>query len=172
MVTMSSAPTNGKSTLGLVVSVIGVSFLIIGAIGGMAMAPLYQASSSHDGRLNKLENALNAHAALPSHPVMDARLAAEVKRLDDRISTNDILTGNTARDLNALENKFSSHESESRSKFTEVETQFDSESQLRNVQFSEIQRKTNVMWGHIPGLGTYPEAPYFQPNISNRHQEK
>lgn len=159
---------NGKSTLGLVVSVIGVSFLIIGAIGGMAMAPLYQASSSHNSRLDRLEIAMNVHASLPAHPVMETRLNSEVKRLDDRITSNDKLTAEAEKDVAELSNKFVAHESESRSKFTEVETQFDADSQVRNVQFSNQQRLNAIMWNHITGLGTYPEGPFFQPNISNR----
>lgn len=167
-----SAPTNGKSTLGLVVSVIGVSFLIIGAIGGMAMAPLYQASSSHNARLDRLETSLSAHASLPAHPVMETRLLAEVRRLDDRINSNDRVTAEVEKEHAELANKFAAHESESRSKFTEVETQFDADSQVRNVQLSNQQRMNAIMWGHIPGMGTYPDGPFFQPNISNRHPER
>ncbi len=55
----------------------------------------------------------------------------------------------------------------------EIETQFDADSQLRNVQWATIQRRLNdfqntfadqgAKWPHISG------DPYFAPNISNRN---
>lgn len=55
-------------------------------------------------------------------------------------------------------------------KFTEVETQFNADGQLRNVQFSEQQRLNATHQNALHDLGAklseYPSAPFFQPNIS------
>lgn len=55
-------------------------------------------------------------------------------------------------------------------KFTEVETQFSAGDQLRNVQFSDQQRKNSELQNSIRDLGgklpEYPHGPFFQPNIS------
>ncbi|MDE2102845.1 MAG: hypothetical protein KGL39_36715 [Patescibacteria group bacterium] len=51
----------------------------------------------------------------------------------------------------------------------EVETQFNADAQLRNVQWSEQQRLNAMLWNAsaLGKLTPYPEAsPYYQPNIS------
>lgn len=96
------------------------------------------------------------------------KLGSETKRLDDRITANDNQTAEVQRQAFDIANKFAAHVSESTSSFKEIETQFDADNQLRNVQFSDLQRTVSVMWNHIDGLGSYPTGPFFQPNISNR----
>jgi ElaB/YqjD/DUF883 family membrane-anchored ribosome-binding protein len=55
-------------------------------------------------------------------------------------------------------------------KFTEVETQFNADGQVRNVQFSDQQRTNGMMWNSLHDLGAhmpeFPGAPFFQPNVS------
>jgi hypothetical protein len=57
-------------------------------------------------------------------------------------------------------------------KFAEIETQFNADSQLRNVQFSDQQRTNAMIVDSISALGaklpTYPRAPFYQPNISQQ----
>jgi polyisoprenoid-binding protein YceI len=57
-------------------------------------------------------------------------------------------------------------------KFTEVETQFNADGQVRNIQFSDQQRINGIMWNSVSALGgkmpDYPRAPFFQPNVSQQ----
>ena len=163
-----SHTTNGKSTVSVVISAVVAAFVVIGAIGGMALAPLYISTNSNANAITDLKRDLATHVGLPSHPVMEARLTAEVKRLDERITVNDGWTKDIQARVVETEKNFAAYESQSKSSFREIETQFDADSQFRNIQFSDLQRKTNIIWDHIPALGAYPEAPFFQPNISNR----
>lgn len=55
----------------------------------------------------------------------------------------------------------------SASTFTEVETQIDTLSQSTNSRIAELHRTMHIVFPRI-GLGEYPDAPYTQPNISNR----
>ncbi len=48
----------------------------------------------------------------------------------------------------------------------EIETQFNLDAQLRNIQFSEQQRLNALMWNAHKTLGVYPTAPFYQPNVS------
>jgi hypothetical protein len=53
-------------------------------------------------------------------------------------------------------------------RFTEIETQFRANDQLRNIQFSDQQRLNSMLWNSST-LGEktkYPEAPFFHPDIS------
>ena len=52
----------------------------------------------------------------------------------------------------------------------EIETQFDADAQLRNVQFSEQQRMFSILWNSskLGKLSPFPAGPYYQPNVSNR----
>jgi hypothetical protein len=56
------------------------------------------------------------------------------------------------------------------SKLQEIETQFHSVEETRNIQFSEQQRINSLLW-NASSLGKdspYPSAPFYQPNVSKR----
>jgi hypothetical protein len=59
-------------------------------------------------------------------------------------------------------------------KETEIETQFNADNQLRNVQFSDQQRINSNFQNALSGLGAkmpeYPSNPFFQPNISQQQK--
>lgn len=163
-----AAETNGKSMWGLIASVAGAAVVVCGAIGGMALTPLSIKADSNQKAIEDLRARFEAHAQLSGHPVT----LAETRRLDDRISSNDRITADTARDLGILQSSYEAHKSRIDSDLIEIETQFDADSQFRNIQFSDQQRTNAVIWEHIPELGKYPVSPYFQPNISNRKDKK
>jgi hypothetical protein len=100
---------------------------------------------------------------------MAERVGVEVRRLDEQIKSERETVTLLWNDNKRLETIIESQKALTQSKFTEVETQFDANNQLRNVQFSDQQRINSVMWTHIPALGSYPSGPFSQPNISNRH---
>lgn len=57
-------------------------------------------------------------------------------------------------------------------KFAEVETQFNAEGQIHNVQMSDQQRTNSMMFDSLSVLGAklppYPGAPFYHPNISQQ----
>lgn len=164
--------TNGQRAFGIDWSGIGVLFAIIAALGGMALAPLYIVTGNQAKSIEDLNRQLGDHKNLSSHPVMQQRVDGEVKRLDEQIRLERESVANLWTDNKRLESILESHRATTSSKFIEVETQFDADSQLRNVQFSDQQRTNSILWGHIPNLGQYPTGPFAQPNISNRHSDK
>lgn len=52
----------------------------------------------------------------------------------------------------------------------EVETQFNADAQLRNIQFAQQQRKNAELQNALHELGAkmpaYPDGPFYHPNIS------
>lgn len=55
----------------------------------------------------------------------------------------------------------------------EIETQFNAEAQLHNVQFAEQQRLNALLWNSssLGKITKFPEQPYFHPNISQKGGE-
>jgi hypothetical protein len=92
---------------------------------------------------------------------------SRLKPLEDKIDNLEKLQ----EKYDALLASVAADHSERVAKEGEIETQFNADSQLRNVQFSDQQRIDAVMWNHINGLGSYPAGPYFQPNISQQAQQ-
>jgi hypothetical protein len=140
--------------------------------------------SELQGRLNDSESRLKNELNLATNAV--AQIATTVQgypefkglvtqqnstsaqdRTDQRARL-DRLEGNQA-DMNKELRGISST---SEQKFTEVETQFNADSQLRNVQFSDQQRINSAMWNSLHDLGgkipEYPKGPFYQPNVSKR----
>lgn len=60
-------------------------------------------------------------------------------------------------------------------KLAEIETQFNADGQLRNVQFSEQQRWNATAQNSLHELGgkipEYPTGPFYQPNISQTYKD-
>lgn len=90
----------------------------------------------------------------------------EIARQNSRI--NEDQTGDIAALAKALAADHSSRTANER----EIETQFDADGQLRNVQWSTFMRKMNEFQNALADLGAkIPHVtgnPYYQPNISNR----
>lgn len=57
---------------------------------------------------------------------------------------------------------------------SEVETQFNADAQLRNVQWSEQQRMNALLWnsGPLGKVAQYPSAPFYQPNVLQKGQSE
>lgn len=94
----------------------------------------------------------------------------EVARQNGRINENQ--TG----DIAALAKMLAADHSERTANEREIETQFDADSQLRNVQWSAFQRRMNDFQNALADLGAkIPHVtgnPYFQPNIANRRHDQ
>ncbi|HSS96991.1 MAG TPA: hypothetical protein VLK33_08175 [Terriglobales bacterium] len=109
--------------------------------------------------------------------VVIAAWAFLIKPIEERVAHNDqtiAALGDKIEVLNAqiylIREKVAADNSDRVAKEAEIETQFDADSQLRNIQFSDQQRLNAILWNALGTMGTYPTAPYFQPNISRRNQ--
>lgn len=166
-----SIASNSRSFMEVLASAVPI-VLMISAIGGMALTPLYIMATNNSEAIRELKIDLRAHEQLPSHPVMQTRLNSEVQRLDDRISANDKITAECDRAVAALNAQFEAEKSSNLSKFTEVETQMDASAQSLNIQFAESQRKGAEFQNALHDLGASlpaaPSEPWYFPNISNR----
>jgi hypothetical protein len=74
--------------------------------------------------------------------------------------------------ITKIQTDLASDHSERIAKETEIETQFNADNQLRNVQFSDQQRMNSNFQNALNTLGAkmpeYPRGPWFQPNISQQ----
>ena len=75
-------------------------------------------------------------------------------------------------EVTKMQSDFASEHSMRTANEREIETQFDADSQLRNVQWATIYRRLNDMQNSISAMGgklpATPDGPYYFPNISNR----
>src|ERR1700722_17523835 len=102
---------NGKKTVMEVVSDAVPVFMAVAAIGGMALTPLYIKEDQNREAIQSLSSKLDNHIQLDGHPVMKARLEGEVKRLDERITTNDHITEDATKDITNLLAQFGAEKS-------------------------------------------------------------
>jgi hypothetical protein len=100
----------------------------------------------------------------------DFAALTEIARQNSRINENQ--TGDIAH----LAKMLASDHSERTANEREIETQFDADSQLRNIQWSAFQRRMNDFQNALADLGAkIPHVtgnPYFQPNIANRRHDQ
>lgn len=174
---MSDAKPNSSSksfleTLGEAVPVL----VLISAIGGMALTPLYIMATTNSEAIKEIKSKLEEHVALPSHPVILSRVDSEVKRLDVRIEDSSRMASGAAGELSTLRSEFLAESARTNSQFVEIETQIDSMSQSLNIQFSNGQRQMQDFQNAFHEMGATmpiaPISPYYFPNISNRAAHK
>lgn len=89
--------------------------------------------------------------------------------ITDRVDTRrDIVT--LQEEYSEFSKTLSNLQAKVEQKFAEVETQFNADGQLRNLQFSEQQRMNAMHQNSLRELGAkapdYPQNPFYQPNIS------
>lgn len=173
---MSAPATNGNGkplleTLGNAVPVL----MLIAAIGGMALTPLYIMATNNSEAVRDLKAKLEAHTTLDSHPVMKERVQAAVERLDQRITTNDKETSDAAHNvailqtqLAALQAKFESDKATLQSNGTELETQFRALDNTTNVNLANQLRVNAMLWHESFGW-EFPAQVYF-PTISKERR--
>lgn len=91
--------------------------------------------------------------------------------LDDRSQLNKALL-EVQRLATANQAAISTEITERSANEREIETQFDADGQLRNLQFVEQQRLNAILWNmNSNHMGAYPTAPFFMPNISSRNHK-
>lgn len=89
------------------------------------------------------------------------------RSIDDRASLSKDVSAN--KDAVAkLQTELASEVMSRTKDLTEAETQIDATTQLLLGEIAGLHRYNAVAWPHIPGLGSYPTAPFSQPNVSNR----
>lgn len=159
-------PVNGngfKSSMTLFSQFIMVTLVIVGGLWSLAISPIKTDLS----RFAVL--AEDAHLVATSNrsdiETIKAQNATSIKDRDELNKAKAIFQEQIAE----LQKSFAKAEERHLNKEIEIETQFSASDQLRNGQYSELQRTLAIIWNHVDGLGNYPTAPFFQPSIS-QHQ--
>lgn len=87
-------------------------------------------------------------------------------------SNNAVSITNMSRSVSDLTKAFAGDHAERVANEREIETQFDADGQLRNVQWATTQRRLNDYQNTLADMGAkWPHAasgPYFEPNIAHR----
>lgn len=163
---------NGKSLIEAVAQAAPV-LMLVASIGGIALTPLYIMARNNSEAIKDIKERLEAHTLLPSHPVMNARLDGEVRRLDERISGIESGLSQDIKDTNLLSSEFHAEKARSESQTVEFETQMDALAQSLNIQFANNQRVMEDHQNAFHELGVKmsvaPTGPFYFPNISNRN---
>lgn len=94
-------------------------------------------------------------------------VAQNQRSMDDRTELNAKVAQNYAN-ISKLQADLSSELATRLANEREIETQFDADSQARNIQLADIDRTIAIIWNKSDGLGSYPGGPWYQPNISAR----
>lgn len=94
-------------------------------------------------------------------------LSQNQSSIDDRVNLNKNLDSLKDRIASLAASQAADH-AERTTHEIEIETQFDADSQLRNLQFAEQQRVNKTIWEQNKHLGAYANGPFFFPNISSR----
>lgn len=172
---MTPSNANGRTVIEAIGSAVPI-VLLISAVGGMALTPLYIMATNNSESIRDLKAKFEAHTLLPSHPVMEMRANAMERRLDDRITVNDRLTIDAAKEVSLLQADFQSEKAKNDSRSIEQETQMDSMAQSLGIQFANTQREMENLQNAMHELGVKtsiaPTGPYYFPNISNRKDKK
>jgi hypothetical protein len=154
---------NGKGTLAIVLSIMGV-----------LLTPLYILVTMSLGGLSEVKKELKDHEQLPSHPVLGVKVDGEVKRLDGEIALSRDTVAKLWDDNKRIDASLQAFKASTESKFTETETQMDSMAQSLNIQFSESQRRYSDVQNSLHDLGakvpTPATQPWYFPNISDRKE--
>lgn len=168
--------TNGKKTAMEAIADSIPLIMLLAAVGGMALTPLYIMANNNSDAVRELKVKLEAHTLLPSHPVMEARVSGIEMRLDGRITGIESSLNGDIRVTTDLAAAFQAEKSRNESKFVEVETQMDSMAQSLNIQFANNQRQMADFQNAFHELGVKmsvsPMAPFYFPNISNRNEKR
>lgn len=157
---------NGRKSVAEVISDWIPILLVLGSVGGMALVPLYIKSDHNEQKVEALEKRFNEHEKLPGHPVYMARLEAEIRRLDDRITVNDKWTSDVQITAGNLAGAFQAEKSRNEISLIEIETQFRASDEFRNVNLAGQMRFNSLMWQQIFGV-PFPMEVYF-PSISKQ----
>jgi DNA anti-recombination protein RmuC len=130
-------------------------------------------SSQLMNRINTAENGVSQiSTAVQGYPEFKAQVTQQnATSMQDRKDQSDRIM-RLEQGASELAKEVRGISSTAEQKFTEVETQFNADGQVRNVQFSDQQRTNAMIVNSIHDLGgkmpEYPSAPYYQPNVSQR----
>lgn len=144
---------------------------IIVVFGAIAWWAVKMQTSQTDQRFVAIETkAVEQAQLINSIPTIMVQNADSIRDRNDQRARQEHLDNR----MSDLERKFASEESQRIANEREIETQFDADSQLRNIQWANLMRRSNMFENALSALGaTFPKTesdPYFFPNISSRQK--
>ena len=117
--------------------------------------------------LESTQEVLTREATL-NRDKISATMSQNQVSIDDRLNLNKVVDSLKDK-ISTLATAQAADHADRSAHETEIETQFDADNQLRNIQFADQQRVNHTLWEqHKKTLGTYPDAPFYFPNISLR----
>ncbi len=174
------------SMAGVVVAMSGVGFAVLaGGLSTLWMVTTLKVDSATIGIESNIKPIADKVAVSATNfQALNTTVSEHSERLDTVIAQNSDSNRDRA-DLNRktemnqaalsdLRAAFGQESSERKAKQIEIETQFNADAQLRNVQFSDQQRKNAELQNSLHEIGAivpeYPKSPFYQPNISQDHK--
>jgi hypothetical protein len=145
-------------------------FFAIDSRTSSAIQPIREQSARNEENLKALTQAHLTEVGDLRDKVTKSS-AADVDSRTDRANLNTIVR-EIQKELATMQADVATNHSERLAKEIEIETQFNADNQLRNIQFSDQQRINAMLFNALSAMGAkmpeYPRAPFFQPNISQQ----
>jgi hypothetical protein len=153
-----------------ILAVSSLVYFVIESRTSTAISPVREQSARNEENLRSLaQNYSTDILALKEKTSRSSE--ADANSRTDRDDLRRLING-LQQEMAKAETEIASNHSERIAKETEIETQFNADGQLRNVQFSEQQRTNSNLQNALNSLGAkmpeYPRSPFFQPNISQQ----
>jgi len=151
-----------------VLAISSLVYFVIDSRTSTAISPVREQSARNEESVRLLQQSY-ATEILDLKEKTSKSQEADANSRTDRANISEILRG-LEKDVADAKRDIASSRAERLAKEVEIETQFNADGQLRNIQFSEQQRLNSDFQNALNGLGAkipeYPKGPFYQPNIS------